>query len=787
MSKYGWKDGRLLNHIHGKWGFKDASTMECLASGSDGVWAAVCEEGAAVGHTSSTVAILNLIRHGNTNVLSKYNCMQLRKAAIEVTQLTTKSMPHPKQIIYGERATDVVLADWGYGEFDIGEFFGFKGELRITTVASPDMILDRLKDVFGDDEPQFNEKIAHSMKEHMLQDLRLGFKHEYHSEYGIAMLFDRSGGVLTEEMKQVLTKVESKSEIHNAIKNEIKKLWNKYVATGVIQNSQTQRKRILKEKRATARLAHKTQRRNLLSSFMNNKSNSISKSMTSKLSKIRRNSKEMPKIDENDHDDKFKSDDDSDDNDNQKRLAIGYSSNSNSRSNYNPLNLPMLAEFESLGSNLNKRPGFENYRSSNTPPVEDLTFDQFYHGFMQPYFGCYRCQFTKEALYAIDMNDDGTIAWDEFCVYVDWTLREYHDEIRNTSQCLDLVFEKGIIPAMREEMNEIKHVEISCHRIEPKNYLHHTASVIFLHGIGDFDEIGTNSDYWFGKFAQSELIKNSHKFDHIKFIFPTADKRDITDKNGGMYNAWCDVALKPESININNNNGNNNDMESTTLLDKSTDEKADLDVDHDDNTTDLKIRATLRKSARDSNTDRDVSTEKSDYNRIKDKYEADGTGMLRSIHQIEILVKEEIHKFGILPQNIMLCGYNQGAMVALKTGLKIQEIDEIGGVICLSGLLPAKINGASGGEGGYNIDKSFLDDLEMDDVRALPIYWCDSEYVRVYQETLGNEFGKKCFDYLKGGCQLNAHYETYNENDLKDIGKILKCIAKRLPRSHSQM
>ena len=36
-----------------------------------------------------------------------------------------------------------------------------------------------------------------------------------------------------------------------------------------------------------------------------------------------------------------------------------------------------------------------------------LQYDTFYHAFMEPYFGCFRCEDTRRGLDAIDMDDDG--------------------------------------------------------------------------------------------------------------------------------------------------------------------------------------------------------------------------------------------------------------------------------------------------------------------------------------------------------------------------------------------
>ena len=231
MTACGWDDGKLLNHIHGKLGYKDAVTMDCLANGSDGMWAAVCEEGAAVGHCCTTVTMLNLIRHGNSKILEKYNCTHLRQAAINVTKITTKAPPHPKQIVYGERATDLVIGVLGIG-FDIGKYFGIEYESRITTIATPEMIITRLKNIFGENE-QFTIEMAIKMKEEIEHDLTMDIKSEYHSPYGIAMLFLRAGGKGSEGMMKILQKHNEHVEVYEKIKAEIRKEWNKYTINDI--------------------------------------------------------------------------------------------------------------------------------------------------------------------------------------------------------------------------------------------------------------------------------------------------------------------------------------------------------------------------------------------------------------------------------------------------------------------------------------------------------------------------------------------------------------------------
>ncbi len=320
MDKYGFSEGKLLAHIHQKWDLQTASTLDCFGAGADGVWASLCEEGAALGHASSSVAMMNLIRLGNTKILSEYNCTYLRKAAIAVTKITTGKMPHPKQVIYGERALDLVFGFLGIGDFDVAEFFGVEAPNRITTLATTEMLSERLTNIF-DVNLQFNDdKILKDMKEKMLLDLREGRKEEYHSPAGIALLFDRSGGQLTMKMAEVLAKQKLVAVHHDEIIAEIRKEWDEW----------------------------------------------------------------------------------------------------------------------------------DNREEGEDKGDGKLKFDSFYHGFMAPYFGCYRCGRTKKGLLALDMSADGYVDWLEFLVYIKWALRQYPDT-EDPDVVLSIVFEKGLIPAMRDE------------------------------------------------------------------------------------------------------------------------------------------------------------------------------------------------------------------------------------------------------------------------------------------------------------------------------------------------
>ena len=208
MTKGGWNDGLFLIHVHEQWGMADITQLECLAKGCNGIWTGVPQEGAAMGCAGSAITILNLIRLGNKRVQDRFNCTYLREAAINITKVTTGKSPHPKQPVYGDRSLDVVFGLGGVGDggFDLTTFVGMKNECRITTLASPEMFLSKLKEYFGKNE-QFDLNIAKKMKEKMLENLRNGRKEEANSCVGLAMLFDQAGGQMTDEISTVLEKV----------------------------------------------------------------------------------------------------------------------------------------------------------------------------------------------------------------------------------------------------------------------------------------------------------------------------------------------------------------------------------------------------------------------------------------------------------------------------------------------------------------------------------------------------------------------------------------------------
>ena len=155
MIRCGWEDGQFIFHVHEQWGMMHTTNLECLVNGATGIWCAVCTEGAALGHADSCTTILNMIRLGNTAVQKQYNCKYLRDAAIKVTEIASGHPPDSRTPVYGDRALDML-----FGEefmtmeesgtticegFDMAEFLGVKRVVRVTTMASGEMIVLKLK------------------------------------------------------------------------------------------------------------------------------------------------------------------------------------------------------------------------------------------------------------------------------------------------------------------------------------------------------------------------------------------------------------------------------------------------------------------------------------------------------------------------------------------------------------------------------------------------------------------------------------------------------------------
>ena len=72
----------------------------------------------------------------------------------------------------------------GDNDLNLADFFNEDTPIRISTLSSERMIVERLEQLFGENE-QFTEEIAFQMKKTMINDLTQNRKEEYMSESGM--------------------------------------------------------------------------------------------------------------------------------------------------------------------------------------------------------------------------------------------------------------------------------------------------------------------------------------------------------------------------------------------------------------------------------------------------------------------------------------------------------------------------------------------------------------------------------------------------------------------------
>jgi len=98
---------------------------------------------------------------------------------------------------------------------------------------------------------------------------------------------------------------------------------------------------------------------------------------------------------------------------------------------------------------------WEHWDNSDGRNDDRISFQDFYNGFMAPYFGCYRCEDSQLGLTALDLDDDGFIDWIEFKYILIWAGREY-PKVKNAKELLEIAFTHGLIPAMLDEVENLK-------------------------------------------------------------------------------------------------------------------------------------------------------------------------------------------------------------------------------------------------------------------------------------------------------------------------------------------
>merc|ERR1711871_227548 len=127
MVAHGWGVGGtvpFMVHMHKNFGFAESNVQQALVSGANGIWCAVAEEGASIGHASAILTLTNLLKpalRGKTateadavkssyELFKVYNFPKMLESAKLIAKICSNGEPNQNREIYGARAEQPVFA-----------------------------------------------------------------------------------------------------------------------------------------------------------------------------------------------------------------------------------------------------------------------------------------------------------------------------------------------------------------------------------------------------------------------------------------------------------------------------------------------------------------------------------------------------------------------------------------------------------------------------------------------------------------------------------------------------
>lgn len=187
---------QILVHMHAGGGFENASALEALLNGADGVWGGLPKRAAIIGHASLGELIANLVRVGNTN-MQAYQLNQLLPLATGFQELDDEEAVPDDLPILGNNAYRLPLSFFRQipGRFMdlVPEAIGGTYRYRICPVVSDTAVIaGRLAEVTGQPVATFTEPVLQQMIRLMRQDLRAGIRTVYDDPSQLLQLYARA-------------------------------------------------------------------------------------------------------------------------------------------------------------------------------------------------------------------------------------------------------------------------------------------------------------------------------------------------------------------------------------------------------------------------------------------------------------------------------------------------------------------------------------------------------------------------------------------------------------------
>ena len=187
---------KILVHMHAGGGFENASVIEALLNGADGVWGGLPKRAAIIGHASLGELIANLVRLGNPH-MQEYRLDRLLPMATKL-QILDEDEPVPDDIpVLGNNAYRLPLSFFRQEEgrfMDlVPEAIGGVYRYRICPVVSdPAVIAGRLAEITGNGVEEFPEHVLEQMVRLMRRDLRAGKQIVYDEPQNLMQLYHRA-------------------------------------------------------------------------------------------------------------------------------------------------------------------------------------------------------------------------------------------------------------------------------------------------------------------------------------------------------------------------------------------------------------------------------------------------------------------------------------------------------------------------------------------------------------------------------------------------------------------
>jgi HMGL-like len=188
---------KLLVHMHAGGGFENASVLEALLEGADGVWGGLPKRAAIIGHASLGELIANLVRLGNPHMKDEYKLEQLMSLATRL-QVLDDQQPVPDDLpILGNNAYRLPLSFFEQveGRFMdlVPEAIGGTYRYRICPVVSDAAVIaGRLAEVTGRRPEDFAKATLEQMIRLMRRDLRAGKRIVYDQPEHLLALYARA-------------------------------------------------------------------------------------------------------------------------------------------------------------------------------------------------------------------------------------------------------------------------------------------------------------------------------------------------------------------------------------------------------------------------------------------------------------------------------------------------------------------------------------------------------------------------------------------------------------------